>query len=552
MKLSTMLFTLAVLPLGMYAQTGKLLRHTAPIKNSTLAKTFRGIPISSRAIAFPDEKPITEEPAGLTDDNLARSSFGIVPGSGLEYVEQLNSVGSYTVGEDGNLYIHNPFTNCYTFSWAKLTHKEGNTYVLHTPQAIETGYDGSTNYLLRLTLQETEEGLAYLPQYTADSTLVGDIEFTFTDGVLAQAPTPADPQTGLPTMLFGLVDNKGEWQNYATTDLVLRPFNQTPTELPEGLETKDYVFSWWDTPQKQKTLKLHAAFTDTAVYFENPLTVNPSDEYTPQWIMGEIKDGKVVIPTQFVGLDTDFERDRLFTFGASATHSEEDSTSFDYYKADQIVFDYDAATQSFGADTTQAFYLAQDKAARKFYEVYTGAKLTPYVLEVVNPKAPSILEVQEYDSDTEDGSIHFEMPAIGENAEYVDPDSLFYAIYIDDETQPYTFSAEEYNLDEDMTLVPYNFTDEEYFFLENDERLVYLLHPFNKIGVQAVYQVKGKEMRSNIVWYTSTDIKAATADTKSKEYFDLTGRRTLHPGAGLYIERTKLSNGETITKKVIR
>jgi hypothetical protein len=98
---------------------------------------------------------------------------------------------------------------------------------------------------------------------------------------------------------------------------------------------------------------------------------------------------------------------------------------------------------------------------------------------------------------------------------------LFYQLYkdIEGDVKPYVLSASDYqNIEEDMTLVPYLFSDN--WDIESGTPItVYLygtdLRQWNRIGVKSVYDVDGEVNETEIVWY---EIKPYAGDVDGTEY----------------------------------
>ncbi|MGI6222985.1 MAG: hypothetical protein ACOYJG_05195 [Prevotella sp.] len=514
-------------------------------------------PQIAKELHFTDGEVITEEPEGETFEDLARASFGIVPsGIGLGYKPQYNAVGNYTKGDDGNLYIYNPLTGCYTFSYMKLEPTTGDTLVLHTPQAIEEDYDGSTNYLLRLVLQRDSLGdVVYAPQFEGEN-LVGDVKFTFKDDVLTQVDEGLDEELNIPKVVMALVDDTAGWKGWATSYLSLKPFNEEATVVPEDLELHSYIFYWYESPTEKKSTMVQAAFTDDAVYMESPFEMGDEEEGTEsKWMKGSIEGDKVVFKEQYMGISDEYNV-HLFLLPAKSIVNEEDNSVFDIYKTDSIVLSYDAENSSMSVDSTQAIYIAEGKEAGYFYECYAGPRLEAFTTVDAVPASPKMIEVAPWNEDDEQGYVHFSLAPNGADGEYLLSDSLFYCIYVDDPQEPIVFSAELYSyLDEDMVEVPYLYTDEENIYYEGEERLVYLFQEeFDSVGVQAIYHGKESKLSSPIVWMVTTGIKDAqiSSQPKSVVWYDLSGRRVTRPDNGLFIEVREWADGRKTVRKVCK
>lgn len=108
--------------------------------------------------------------------------------------------------------------------------------------------------------------------------------------------------------------------------------------------------------------------------------------------------------------------------------------------------------------------------------------------------------------------IFVEVPREDVDGNKLRKDKLFYQIYYmkDDTAFPYTLLASAYEeLDSDMDLIPYSFTDDWDIFTDGDSKRVYLYpaegEVWEKVGVQAVYTGGGETRVSGIIWYNIAD-----------------------------------------------
>ena len=175
-----------------------------------------------------------------------------------------------------------------------------------------------------------------------------------------------------------------------------------------------------------------------------------------------------------------------------------------------VSFTYDSTTKTFTTDTNTWIYLNKHYQYDYAYERYSENKWTCIVEKAGKPADPSfnkvILEGTSYPYVTLD------VPIFDVNGNPMNPYKLYYSLYSDVEhvVQSIVFTTDLYkNLDETITEVPYNYTDD-YDFYEGGSR-VYLnqdkdeLATFNRIGVQSIYYgglTEGQPgNKSNIVWY---------------------------------------------------
>ena len=174
------------------------------------------------------------------------------------------------------------------------------------------------------------------------------------------------------------------------------------------------------------------------------------------------------------------------------------------------------------------------------------------------PATPTELFATEYDPDYESFAFDFKVSPLDVDGNLLDTDELYYVVYIDGEE--FTFQTDEYDtLEENMTLVHYDFDDGWYFYPYGDQReIAFMMEGVDKIGVQMVYfeedEATGNrtESRSEIASYT-VDVKtlAADSDVKTVSYYDLQGRAVRNPAKGIYIVRKAMTDGSVRTSKAI-
>ncbi|MBR6189616.1 MAG: choice-of-anchor J domain-containing protein [Prevotella sp.] len=123
------------------------------------------------------------------------------------------------------------------------------------------------------------------------------------------------------------------------------------------------------------------------------------------------------------------------------------------------------------------------------------------------PANPDIVELGNYDSSKEYGYILFDVPTTDVDGNDLRESKLFYQLYsdIDGDIQPIVFTPDLYEkIEEDMSIIPFNFTDGYDFDEYDGSKLVYLNFDFNtmydRIGVRSIYTGGGETNVSETVW----------------------------------------------------
>lgn len=188
----------------------------------------------------------------------------------------------------------------------------------------------------------------------------------------------------------------------------------------------------------------------------------------------------------------------------------------------------------------------------------SDVKLVKYAGDV--PAVPASPYALKYVSSQNYGNqFTFVMPHKDADGNELNPDKLFYRVYIDG--QPYTFKASEYTgLRQDMTLVPYNYYDSYTFndIYMNKYKLFYLGdEEWSKLEIESVYIVDGKENVSSTkasVENKTTGISAVGNGSLpvGVVYTNLLGQKISRPQAGTVCLKTvTYGDGRKQTRKIV-
>ena len=277
----------------------------------------------------------------------------------------------------------------------------------------------------------------------------------------------------------------GDYDGYSLTPYFVVGSTLTPAEpltvveLPDGVEAKEYVMTYDDgsTPVK-------VAVDGNDVYFQG------MSHYIPEaWVKGT-KDGNAVT---FAAMQYMGEYD---TYGAS----------YFFYNG-ETVFTYDAE-----ADTYTAEGQVYGVLADRYYDGnYTNPVIAPVVEKAVMPADPAITALTNGDYGW---YFTFNVPLTDVNGDPLVASKLSYMIYTDTEGEiaPLTFTPDTHTyLTEDMTEIPYGFTEDWDFY--NTQIFLNDLYSadWNKIGIQSIYRGGGEENATEIQWFDIKEYAVTTA-----------------------------------------
>lgn len=537
-------------------QTKKISLTTNQIKVKLNGlKPLKGIP------AVFDEI-IKDKPKGQEVTNIQRSAICSVPeNSGAVFKRQSCATANYVIGEDGNLYLYNALGKCYTFSYSKLESKGNNKFIMHTPQAIDMGYNDNNEkiklYATRLVLNKEGENWVYTPEFKDDGTFNGDINFTFKDGIIRQETSEENEENGLPNVIIGLTDIDGQFQGFSTANIIISPFDNIKTEKPENVEAENSIMSYKDVKGEKQTLNVKIAFTDNNIYLKCPYDFGDEDEKDFKWIKGNIEGDKVIFKSQYIGL-SDNENSYVFMAPAeSSFRTDEDGTKHIQAKLkDQLEFKYNKENKTLESIANGLMLINEGDKELNPWAAYCEPGIKQYDMTLRKPANPIIKNVSPYD-ESEGMSVTFDILTKDVDGGYIMPDYLYYNVYFDKDDKPMVFDEETYSgLEKDMIDIPYTFNDGEHFFVKDNTHLFYALkEKYKRVGVQVIHKIGEGVNRSEIVWSNNpTDNINKTINNNeiiNKTYFDLTGRKLNSNSKGIYIECITYKNGKKIIKKII-
>lgn len=244
--------------------------------------------------------------------------------------------------------------------------------------------------------------------------------------------------------------------------------------LPDGLEILPYVMKYIEGESKDASTPIYVAVDGNDVYFQGMSIRCPE-----AWVKGT-KDGNLV------------------TFPAMQYMGEYGNigSSYFFYNG-ETVFTYDPETATYTAEG-QIYGVLADQ----YYDGdYTNPVLMPVVEKAAMPADPKVTGMEE----TSYGwVVEFNVPLTDVNGGPMVPSKLSYMIYTDTEGEiaPLTFTpATHSNLTEDMTEIPYGFTDSYDFY----PTYIYLnglySKAWDKIGIQSIYRGEGVENATEIQWF---------------------------------------------------
>ena len=301
---------------------------------------------------------------------------------------------------------------------------------------------------------------------------------------------------------------------------------------PADAEQMLYSFQGHDTYVDQDK-----AFEVFVVIDNNDVYIKGLSEFLPDgWVKGTIANGVATFPAAYLG---------VLEFWGDAYDMDFDGAVFTTNADASVLTAPDGYTTSVEGEILDEFI---------------NVTLTKVLPEIATPATPTITNFTE---DNYGYYLEMTIPTTDVDGNDIFAALLSYQILVDrnGEQSVYEFTTDYYEfLEEDMTVVPYNFTD--YYDIDVAGKQVYIygddIDDWNAIGVKSIYTVgdRSRETReSEIFWYQlkpSAINSISTNDVVETSYYDLQGRKVDANATGLLIKQMRMQDGTTKAVKVIR
>lgn len=271
-----------------------------------------------------------------------------------------------------------------------------------------------------------------------------------------------------------------------------KPEVPEPVVVPEDLATDAYYFKGFDTYYEEyATNEVQVGF-----YGENEVYIQGLSDYIPEaWVVGTIEDGVVTIPETYLGIyEGLFGDSEVFFSGAT--------------------FVYDAEAETFtSAEGYVTYETPEDEYWMDEYADVVLMKLKDVAATPADPEFTGVVT-----AGTSYPRVKFYIPTEDVDGNPMMQANLAYQLYVekDGEVLPLVLEAALYDeLEEDMSEIPYGFTDDWDIFTGT----VYLnqgeeeISSWTKIGIQSIYYGGGECNKSNIVWTVNEGYYAAVTIT---------------------------------------
>ena len=308
--------------------------------------------------------------------------------------------------------------------------------------------------------------------------------------------------------------------------LAMTSFAQDPEPVtaPDGLQLEEYALkaqTYTSTDNgyvySDVTRSLMVGTDGTDVYIRGLC------EFLPLAYVKGTKNGtKITFPGgQYLGKLV-YTNGEVFEFYFGGTTEDYLTNWLETWPLTDVVFTVDETT---GTMTTDSWMVINSEATNVVlpYDVTLNNSIVKITDVAATPATPTITYVYDIEqgSEVNYGGIYMTIPTLDTKGNALLTEKLSYRLFTaaGDDVQPYVIKANEHEfIDEDMTEIPYNFTDN--YDIEYGGAAVYFYTPltgFDKIGVQSVYRGGNEENTSEVFWYDLNgspveDLEGATFD----------------------------------------
>lgn len=506
------------------------------------------------ALSITTSAQITETPAGKLIDNMYRSSESWIQKSwtGTARGRYEGLVSKIVVGDDNCLYIYNPLSGLDSNTWLKLEKVSEGKYKAVLPQAIhkdDNGDDdddesGSTERTLYLNRLQTIGKKKYevVPK---DKNFM---EYSWDGKTLKMLGAESDG------VILGMTYNNKWEERYGDWSVTIQSFDNSLITPPTTAIRKQYTLT---SKEMTSPRIVEAAVNGNELYVKG---IFKSQKIADKWLkLTKEGDKYVMMTNQYLGttVKTDF---KSYSFDKAEYHTFAAALSNANTIADKLEFKLDAGKGTLTTDGILRVVQGKSRATNipnDELESYEALTLKPYEQKAGKPATPKLEYCSAsdgYDYSSRTTTLVFDVTNADIDGNYLDASKMYYNVYLDDSTEPFTFKKKEYKyLDEDMTNIPFSFKDKwGYDFKSNDNQRI--LHFYGakikKVSVVMVYEDNGTKYSSDPMTTSvvTAGIENATIkNNQAEKYYTIEGCQIEHMQKGLNIVR--YSDGTT--KKVI-
>lgn len=490
------------------------------------------------AMAIPaNSEVITELPEGLVASVYSRTATATRPwGEGAVSSWTESSLSDIAIAENGDVYMKNAVGN-FTQGYIK-GHLDDGVINVSLPQQI-LFYDAEVDVTL---LNFDEENATYTEKS-------GNVSFTV-DGDCIRL-------SGEGTVL-GMVNGDKEWTGYALEDIIYTRNTQELVNVPEDAEFFDIAFSFTDD-QPLPVIPTFARLLQGARKDDKIYIQGLADFIPEAWVMGTVFDDKIEFQSgQLLG--SAYEMAYYFCTGIDEPEyiPGYDEWEHHYSFATSLSMKMSADGIWAVSDPNETMIINANPNEYSYGVILRNPTIKQQPKDISQvPATPTFIKNENICKEGFGAQLTFNVSPYNVDGYLLDTKNLAFVVYVKGE--PYTFEADKYWLEEDITEVPWGF-DGGYIAcyingysdvdFPEDERIY-------DMTVRVVnHAADGNDYWSGVLDPFNPDasisVTAVAEEPVRVIWFDLSGRPVSEDAYGCLIKHSIMPDGTIRSEKIIR
>lgn len=413
-------------------------------------------------------------------------------------------------GDNNSVYFYNILSLTETDTFVKGTMND-NKIIIDLPQTAY--YDEEAGAYVELAIVQYNEYFDELNRVAGEYIYCPDITqitFNVADNGELTMVIPGEQFDGVNLPDYGLgcvYSDTKEWTGYVDFEQVLTPTEGAINVIPTGTVMKQYSFIY-----DGHGINVEVGFNNDNMYIRG---LNPN--FPSGVIVASVEGNTATIKqNQIMGIYNDVLMYLKLVKANPDYNYESDDANLEYFFApDNAVYTLQISDDRSTIHSVNNEYdlCLNGSPTRLYYlAVYVEINLNLQSSYAGIPKNPSDPYWYDEFNIGGTGTFFFYVYDVSTDGSMLDPDCLYYRIYVDDKIM--TFVQEENpggryryyypQIFEPTTKIPYLFTNWQDIFMYTDtpRRMVELYNPdLTSVGVQAVYEYEGETTVSDILRY---------------------------------------------------
>lgn len=484
---------------------------------------------------------VRKQPVG-TEQTMMRSGLAYFYNYNGDYIAYTSQGGMpiklVYADDDETVWMLNPVSYCAEDTWVKGRLDADGTHIT-VPLGQQLYYDPTEGwgYATALLRWNPDKRSFDIDEDVAEITFSIHDDHIVLDGCDGSA-------------IYGVIyTDDYSWTGYGDYNTVYSPAPESIAQLPAGVEPSLWSISYTDYQGNYGGRLLNVVIQGDQLWISNLTDQDPEAA-----VVGTIVGDSVrFLSGQYIGKGAGYYS--FFDAGRriQVYDREDQMYYYDYDYAPSVTLAYDAERQRLtaGEDDVLMIDAGRGQDAVSYVVVWGQPLISVYVERPAIPEDPQFLS---YDDElyADEGycTANLLIRPYDVDGNVIRLDRLYYRLYTQlmGERDVYTFFEDEYqSLQQDMTLIPYTFSDD-YDFGRGGSFIFLYQYGHHDYGVQVVNMSGGEERCSNIVWYKagvepgtgSQAISTIRSDAAMQPVYNLHGQRIHQAQPGQIV----ISNGQ--------